>query len=98
MYEIGTKVYVKSINEVGRIIERNWLSTPTRHATYIVMLVDERGEAWDYMTGSDDLRRADRCCDGCGKWLPFTSFNGGASGPDGEYPNAIHFCFLCTRA
>jgi hypothetical protein len=47
----------------------------------------------DFMTGSKDLRAADYCCDGCSRYLPGAPH---ISGPDGEYENGLHFCFLCS--
>lgn len=47
---------------------------------------------------NDDLRAADKCCDGCNRWLPRSSFYGGS-----QYNNPIdgvvevEYCFLCTR-
>lgn len=96
MYAIGTKVYVKSVGRVGRVSDRARSGSHGR-VSYVVRWVD-LGGGGDYMTASRDLRNAEGgCCDGCGRWLPPSSYLGGATGPDGEYPHGLKFCFLCVR-
>ena len=101
MYAIGTRVYVKSVDHLATVSEANWFhSGGKRHATYLVQFVDHGGRpiGGDFLTSARDLRNAEGgCCDGCGKYLPRGSFNQGATSPDGEYPDGLKFCFLCTR-
>ena len=101
MYAIGTRVYVKSHDCLGVVTEANYIGKP-RRASYLVELsnpdqIGHHERIGEWLTGSHDLRAADGCCDGCSRWLPHGSFVGGATGPDGEYPDAMHFCFLCVQ-
>jgi len=88
MYDYGTKVYVKSLDFVGTVEERGRHRSSGR-AWYVVWDRDGR----DYMTGSADLRRADFCCDGCGRWLPYGSVASRANTAD----DSFQFCFLCVK-
>lgn len=92
MYDYDRRVYVKSAATTGTISERNFLTVNgRRRAQYIVQFPDGS----DYLTGSEDLRAADFCCDGCDRWLPMSSKGDGPRDSDG-YLLAL-FCFLCIR-
>lgn len=95
MYDFDRRVYCKSQDRVGKVIDRHYgYVSGKRRASYLI----EFGPGDDYLTGSDDLRAADMCCDGCNKDLPASSFNGG-----GQYRNPydgvveVEYCFLCAR-
>jgi hypothetical protein len=110
LYAIGQRVWCKSQNSLGIVTEARYTGMP-RKAEYVIDLgsgtqrftgrTDRFGNAEfeherlgrDYMTGSRDLRAADWGCDGCDRWLPGQPH---ATAPDGEYPNGLHFCFLCS--
>lgn len=89
MYALGRRVYVRSLDTTATVIERNYSHTVPRRAQYVV----EFSTGTDYLTGADDLRGADYCCDGCGAWRPGYPY---ATAPDGEYPDGLAFCFLCA--
>jgi hypothetical protein len=92
MYVIGTKVYVKSVDRVGKVTERGY-HRRAGTAWYLIKFTDYGGQNGDFMTGSKDLRNAEGgCCDGCSRYLPHGSFNQGMKGPEG-----LRFCFLCTE-
>ena len=95
---IEQKVWVKSENMLG-IVKDAGYNRPSemgnRKARYVVRMLE--GVKWqitDLTTDSDDLRAADWCCDGCGRWLPGQPH---ATAPDGEFPNGLSYCFLCTH-
>jgi len=89
MFTVGRLVWVKRQERLARVSEAFYLPHGTsRRAAYIIDWADGGGGS-NFLTGSDNLRAADACCDGCGKWLPNSSFNGGISN---EY---IGLCFLC---
>ena len=100
LYAIGQRVWCKSQNSLGFITEARY----TPKAEYVIdlvsgvqtvidgKLVNERLNR-DWMCGSADLRAADWGCDGCDRWLAGSPY---ATAPDGEYPNGLHFCFLCA--
>jgi hypothetical protein len=90
MYDYGRRVYVKALDRIGYVSERNRLNGK---AVYVVQLYDSgaTGAKRDYMTGSDGLRPADGFCDACNRWLSASSFNGGASNEE------IAICFQCSR-
>jgi hypothetical protein len=94
LYAINRRVYVKSLDCLGEITQRTWHHTPGRKrvATYLV----EIGHHADYLTHSGDLRAADKCCDECGRWMPASSFYGGAVARDEDGGVLVEFCFLCT--
>ena len=79
MYAIGARVYVKSQEAIGYIAEANWNTNhKPRYASYLVEFRGIRGEFQsDFLTTSEDLRRADFQCDGCDRWLPHGSSGGG---------------------
>lgn len=91
MYDIDRRVYVKSLDKLGRVTERNYVGSP-RRAQYLVTFTDG-----DFLTGSMNLRAADTCCDACGRWLPAGSFIGGSGGMVARDDDYFAFCFLCTR-
>lgn len=99
MYQLQQRVWVKDRKQLGWISERGWMplfkdgELVGRRAFYVVAL-----NSHDYMTGSDNLRAADWCCDGCGRWLAGVAH---ATTPDGlcydRVPDSLlHFCFLCS--
>lgn len=98
MYEVNQRVWVKSEKVLAEIEERGWIplfrdgELVGRRAFYVVGWLME-GRGYTLMTGSDNLRAADWCCDGCGRWLPGSPHR---TAPDGEYPNGLQFCFLCS--
>jgi hypothetical protein len=105
LYTKEQRVWCKSQNSLGFITEARYVTYGgKRKAEYVIDLVtgtrklidgkmqDER-RGMDWMCGSDDLRAADYCCDGCSRWLRGTPHE---YAPDGEYPNGLAFCFLCT--
>ena len=98
LYAIDQRVWIKPLDSLGVITEANYVRRAGgRKAQYIVDLVNESGQRHPplaYMTGSDELRAADWCCDGCGRWLPGHAYK---TAPDGEYPNGMSFCFLCVE-
>lgn len=91
MYAIDKRVYIKSLNRTGTIVERGWHSGNPRRAFYLVLI--EPG--FDFMTGSNDLRAADCQCDECNKWHPIGSFNGVPQPRDPDGYAVAMFCFLC---
>lgn len=92
LYAIDQLVWVKSHKMLGVISEANY----TPRATYVVQLRPRVAvlASEDWMCGSKDLRAADWCCDGCGRWLPGHAYR---TAPDGEYANGLSFCFLCVE-
>jgi hypothetical protein len=62
MYAIGQRVWVKSHNRLATVAEANYSRTTPRYACYVVLFDDSVGH--DMLTGKDDLRAADWCCDG----------------------------------
>jgi hypothetical protein len=94
MYAIDRQVWIKSLKQLGRVTERNYVGNP-RKAHYIVHYMDEMGGSSDYLTGSNDLRPADWDCDGCGRWASgnpaATLINPSDDVVEGRY------CFLCVK-
>ena len=88
LYAIGQRVWCKSQDSLAVIREANY----TPKAAYLVGPWEGPGN--DLLTGSRDLRAADWCCDGCGRWLPGRPYR---TGRDGEYPDGLGFCFLCVE-
>lgn len=72
---------------------------PGEERTYRIAFVPTPGGApVVHRVPRTDLRTADKCCDGCNRWLPRGSFNGGGQvhNPiDGEVE--LEVCFLCKR-
>lgn len=93
LYAIDQKVWCRSLGTLATVTEANYAGHPHRRAQYLLALPGNGG-AVDYLTGSSDLRSADWCCDGCGRWLAGYPH---ATAPDGEYPNGLGFCFLCVQ-
>jgi hypothetical protein len=99
MYSMNQRVWVKSEQTLARVDERGWLLTANgRRAFYVVHFIDstafgDRSTGANFLTGSDNLRSADWACDGCDRWLPGQPHR---TAPDGEYPNGLQFCFLCS--
>jgi hypothetical protein len=93
LYAINQRVWVRSQQSLGFISEARYVAYGgKRKAEYVITLVEHNQRDW--MCGSKDLRAADWCCDGCDRWLPGHPH---ATGPDGEYPNGLSFCFLCVN-
>jgi hypothetical protein len=98
LYAIEQRVWVKSANVLGIVKDAGYTRRSdmgVRRAKYMVRLQD--GVEWritDLVTDSSNLRAADWCCDGCGRWLPGQPHR---TAPDGEYPNGLSFCFLCVN-
>ena len=105
MYDFNRQVYIKSIDQVGFIGERNYVTVAgKRKAQYLVYWQPRRRfieGKWitqptqDFLTGSEDLRPADFCCDSCSRWLPGYPASQYRNPWDGEVE--AQFCFLCTR-
>lgn len=105
LYALNQRVWCKSQDSLGIIMEARYVGTP-RKAEYVIALVSgvqhvvdgelrHKRVGRDWMCGSADLRAADWCCDGCDRWL---SGQPHKTAPDGEYPNGLGFCFLCSHA
>jgi hypothetical protein len=97
LYAIGQRVWCKSLDSLGTVTEANYVTVGgKRKAQYVIDLVAHQHwpNGGDWMCGSKDLRAADWCCDGCDRWLPGQPHR---TGPDGEYPNGLSFCFLCVN-
>jgi hypothetical protein len=95
MYDLEQRVWIKSLATTGEIRGRSFhLGTPPRKARYDVLT--KAGYA--VMADSDNLRAADHQCDGCDRWLPESSFNGGGEAKN-PYDGVIEarYCFLCMR-
>ena len=90
LYTTEQRVWVRSENVLRTVSEANY-SRLNRKAVYMVKL---DGTPSAFMTNSTNLRAADWCCDGCNRWLPGQPHH---TEPDGEYPNGLSFCFLCTH-
>jgi hypothetical protein len=93
LYAIDQRVWVRSQEALATVTEANYVQWEgmKRHAHYVVKFITSPN---DWACGSKDLRAADWCCDGCGRWLPGRPYR---TAPDGEYPNGLSFCFLCVE-
>ena len=98
MYAIGQQVWVKSEKLLASVQERGYLphhkdgEPVSRRAFYVIEWQDEGGHK-SFMTGSDNLRAADWCCDGCGRWLPDNRRWRRLGSPETDI---IELCFTCS--
>jgi hypothetical protein len=92
LYAIEQRVWFKPKRCLATVLGASYNGTP-RRAHYTVN-IGTANVAVLVPAMSADLRAADWCCDGCDRWLPGHPYR---SAPDGEYPNGLHFCFLCVN-
>lgn len=96
LYAIGQRVWCKSQGSLGYVTEARYVGKP-RKAEYVIELDTDTQQRFDWMCGSKDLRAADWCCEGCGRWLAGQPFRSDIVYVFGEQDDRFDFCFLCVN-
>lgn len=108
LYPISRSVWCKPLGAVGTIAEANYATVNgKRKAEYIVHIPTEDvtnnetiatiAPAINFLVGSKDLRAADWCCEGCGRWLRGQPFKSEIIYAYGEQDDRFDYCFLCVN-
>lgn len=95
MFAIGQRVWMRADEVTGEVLARWWGKDDEGHrrAWYRVAcdvpMQDGTIDHRETVVKTGQLRAADFCCDGCGRWLPTSSMD--------AFNEDVILCYLCTR-